>query len=210
MQNSVSRFPKQNRSTSRSSLLIICSSIRKRRIRSSHPPIARCLFTRSRGISGRERNFHGGEISFLSRAILTHSQSPFASDSPLSTDYIKDSRRMLRQILLLLLFLPLPRNPCASERARLRRQRDLNDHIHRIQFSLSSRGKMPAGVHDALLTLNADGCEIECQPAELKGLPRGSEKSWKRDRGGEREEGMAALDPSDLSTFCVSANCLAS
>lgn len=117
---------------------------------------------------------------------------------------------MLRQILLLLLFLPLPRNPCASERARLRRQRDLNDHIHRIQFSLSSRGKMPAGVHDALLTLNADGCEIECQPAELKGLPRGSEKSWKRDRGGERGEGMAALDPSDLSTFCVSANCLAS
>lgn len=80
---------------------------------------------------------------------------------------------MLRQILL-----PLPRNPCASQRARLRRQRDLNDHIHRIQFSLSSRGKMPAGVHDALLTLNADGCEIECQPAELKGLPRGSEKSW--------------------------------
>lgn len=90
---------------------------------------------------------------------------------------------MLRQILL-----PLPRNPCASQRARLRRQRDLNDHIHRIQFSLSSRGKMPAGVHDALLTLNADGCEIECQPAELKGLPRGSEKSWieeERERGGD-------------------------
>lgn len=113
---------------------------------------------------------------------------------------------MLRQILLLLLL----RNPCASERdARLRRQRDLNDHIHRIQFSLSSRGKMPAGVHDALLTLNADGCEIECQPVELKGLPRGSEKSCKREGKRERDR-VEALDPSDLSTFCVSANCLAS
>lgn len=69
---------------------------------------------------------------------------------------------------------------------------------------------MPAGAHDALLTLNADGCEIECQPVELKGLPRGSEKSWKRDRGKGWRRVEPALDPSDLSTFCVSANCLAS
>lgn len=107
---------------------------------------------------------------------------------------------MLRQILLLLLLL---RNPCASERdARLRRQRDLNDHIHRIQFSLSSRGKMPAGVHDALLTLNADGCEIECQPVELKGLPRGSEKSCKRD--GKREgssRGTRSFGPFNVLRF---------
>lgn len=82
----------------------ICSPIRKRRIRSSHrcsiPPIARCLFTRSRVYRGQERNFHGGRDIF---PFACHSHPsptfPFASDSPLSTDYIKDSTRMPPQIL---------------------------------------------------------------------------------------------------------------
>lgn len=152
----------------------ICSPIRKRRIRSSHrcsiPPIARCLFTRSRVYQGQERNFHGGRDIF---PFACHSHpSPtfpsFASDSPLSTDYIKDSTRMPPQILGETPLTPShPGDPCAWQ-ARLG---EPNDHIHRIQFSLSSRGKMPAGVHDALLTLNADGCEIECQAVELKGDP---------------------------------------
>lgn len=60
---------------------------------------------------------------------------------------------------------------------------------------------MPAGAHDALLTLNADGCEIECQPVELKGLPRGSEKSWKRDRGREERDGVESSRHSILRTF---------
>lgn len=144
------------------------------------PPIARCLFTRSRVYRGQERNFH--EISFLSRAILTHPQ-PFPSRPilPFRPSILRIPRGCLREDPRR--SPPPTRDPCAWQT----RLGEPNDHIHRIQFSLSSRGKMPAGVHDALLTLNADGCEIECQAVELKGDPstRIREKCW----GGREGDG---------------------
>ena len=56
---------------------------------------SRCLFTRPEVYRAWNVIFTAAEISSLSRAILTLPGPPSWSGLPLSTDYIKDSRRRL-------------------------------------------------------------------------------------------------------------------